>query len=144
MSIELQNSSDFLFYSDENGKVKVQIILGEETVWANQKTLADIFDVDRSVITKHLQNIFETKELDEDLVSAKIAQTATDGKTYQVYFYNLDTIIAVGYRVNSYKATQFRVWASSVLKEYLIKGFALDDDRLKQGKNAFGKDYFDQ
>lgn len=144
MDKELQGTSDFLFYADDNGKVRVQVILGEETVWANQKTMGELFDVDRSVITKHLKNIFETNELNEDSVSAKIAQTALDGKNYQVKFYNLDAIIAVGYRVNSYKATQFRIWATKVLREYLIKGFAMDDERLKQSKPLFGKDYFDE
>jgi hypothetical protein len=113
-----------------------------ETIWASQKNLAAIFSIDRSVITKHLQNIFSEKELDEDSVCAKIAHTASDGKKYQTTFYNLDVIIAVGYRVNSYEATQFRIWATKILKEYLIKGFALDDERLKQGNNLFNKDYF--
>jgi hypothetical protein len=144
MDKELQGTSDFLFYADDSGKIRVQVIVGEETVWANQKTMGELFDVDRSVITKHLKNIFETNELTEDSVSAKIAQTALDGKNYQVKFYNLDAIIAVGYRVNSYKATQFRIWATKVLKEYLIKGFAMDDERLKENKPLFGKDYFDE
>ena len=106
--------------------------------------MGTIFGVDRSVITKHLQNIFESGELEEHSVSAKNALTAKDGKKYLTNFDNLDVIIAVGYRVNSYNATQFRIWATKTLKEYLIKGFALNDDRLKQGSRLFGKDYFEE
>lgn len=140
----LEKAAQFLFYNSGDGKVKVQVILGDETVWATQKTLSEIFSVDRSVITKHLGNIFESNELNKKSVSAKIAHTAKDGKPYNTLFYNLDAIIAVGYRVNSYQATQFRIWATSVLKDYLVKGFALDDERLKQGKTMFGKDYFEE
>lgn len=140
--IDLANQGAFLFYNGSDGKISAQVIIGDETVWLSQKGMAEVFDIDRTVITKHLKNIFEEKELEEDSVCAKIAHTADDGKTYQTNFYNLDAIIAVGYRVNSYKATQFRVWATKILKEYLIKGFALDDERLKQGNRLFGKDYF--
>ena len=110
-------------------------------MWATQQQIATIFGVDRSVIVKHIQNVIETQELNENQVCAKIAQTATDGKTYNVSHYNLDMIIAVGYRVNSAKATQFRIWATKILREYLIKGFALDDDRFKNG-NKFDREYF--
>jgi hypothetical protein len=106
--------------------------------------LAELFGVDRSVITKHLRNIFKERELAEESVCALFAQTATDGKTYQTRYYNLDAIIAVGYRVNSYQATQFRIWATKTLREFIIKGFVLDDERLKRGKQVFGKDYFDE
>ena len=139
---ELENSSSFLFYNDSNGKISIQVILGAETVWLSQKNMADIFGVQRPAITKHLQNIFEEGELSEKSVSSILEHTAEDGKTYKTAFYNLDAIIAVGYRVNSYKATQFRIWATKILREYLIKGFALDDERLKQGNKLFGKDYF--
>jgi hypothetical protein len=105
--------------------------------------MADIFGVDRSVITKHLKKIFEDGELDQNAVCAKFAHTAEDGKTYQTQFYHLDAAIAVGYRVNSYQATRFRIWATDLLREYLTKGFVLDDNRLKQGKN-WGKDYFNE
>jgi hypothetical protein len=115
-----------------------------ETVWASQKGIADIFDISVSTINEHLKNIFESNELDEKSVIRKILITAADHKKYQTNFYNLDAIISVGYRVNSYKATQFRRWATSLLKEYLIKGFAMDDERLKQGNQLFGKDYFDE
>jgi hypothetical protein len=136
-------SSDIILYTAETGDVKVEVIFSDETFWLNQKKLAELFKVDRSVITKHLKNIFTEKELDEKSVSAKIAHTAVDGKTYSVQFYNLDAIIAVGYRVNSFQATQFRIWATKTLREFMIKGFVLDDERLKQG-NRFGKDYFDE
>lgn len=140
--IDLNNQGAFLFYNGSDGKIKAQVIIGQETVWLSQKGMSEVFNVDRSVITKHLKNIFDEKELDENSVCAKIAHTADDGKTYQTYFYNLDATIAVGYRVSSYKATQFRIWATKILREYLIKGFALDDERLKQGNRLFGKDYF--
>lgn len=141
---ENNDAGEFLFYKSKDGSVKVQIILGEETVWASQKTIAEIFGVQRPAITKHLSNIFQEKELLESSVSSILEHTATDGKKYKTNFYNLDAIIAVGYRVNSYEATQFRIWATKVLKEYMIKGFALDDERLKQGKQLFGKDYFEE
>ena len=137
-------SANFLLYSSDTGKVNVEVVLGDETVWLTQKAMSELFGVERSVITKHLKNIFETNELQEDSVCAKFAHTASDGKSYQTKFYNLDAIISVGYRVNSYQATQFRIWATKTLREYIIKGFVLDDDRLKQGGQVFGKDYFDE
>ncbi|MDP2302207.1 MAG: virulence RhuM family protein [Ignavibacteria bacterium] len=136
-------SSDIILYTTETGDVKVEVLFNNETFWLNQKKLASLFQVDRSVITKHLKNIFANKELDENSVSAIIAHTAVDGKTYSVQFYNLDAIIAVGYRVNSFQATQFRMWATRTLREFMIKGFVLDDQRLKQ-RQRFGKDYFDE
>lgn len=137
------SSSDIILYSSPEGNIRVEVLYASETFWLSQKRLAELFDVDRSVITKHLKNIFTTEELDEDSVCAKIAHTAEDGKTYTSKFYNLDAIIAIGYRVNSKQATQFRVWATKTLREFIIKGFVLDDERLKQGKR-FGKDYFDE
>lgn len=116
----------------------------DENVWLTQAKIAELFDVDRSVITKHLKNIFESGELQEDSVCANFAHTAADGKTYQTNFYNLDAIISVGYRVNSQRATHFRIWATQVLKEYIIKGFAMDDERLKNPNNIFGQDYFEE
>lgn len=144
MDNELENYSQFLFYQGNNGKVKVQVILGDETIWATQASMAGIFETSKQVISYHLTNIFEEGELQETAVVKEILTTAADGKNYNTNFYNLDVIISVGYRVNSPKATQFRIWATSVLKEYMIKGFALDDERLKQGKEAFGKDYFEE
>jgi len=133
-----------LLYSTPDGAVRVDVFYQDETVWLTQKSLAELFGVDRSVITKHLKNIFESGELDENSVCAKFAHTAADGKTYTTQYYNLDAIIAVGYRVNSYQATQFRIWATKTLREFIVKGFVLDDERLKQGKTLFGKDYFDE
>lgn len=139
---ELEKSSDFLFYASEDGTAKVQVIVGEDSVWTTQKGMGDIFDVESNTITYHLKEIFKSNELDEISVTRKIRATAADGKDYLTNFYNLDAIIAVGYRVNSYNATKFRIWATKILREYLIKGFALDDERLKQGNNLFNKDYF--
>ena len=136
--------SDFFLYKDSNGEVKIEIYIFNETVWLTQDKIAQLFGVDRSVVTKHLKNIFQTAELQEDSVSAKIALTAADGKKYQTKLYNLDAILSVGYRVNSIQATHFRIWANSVLKEYLIKGFAMNDERLKNPQMLFGKDYFEE
>ena len=136
--------SDFFLYKDSNGEVKVEIYIFNETVWLTQDKIAQLFGVDRIVVTKHLKNIFQTAELQEDSVSAKISLTAADGKKYQTKLYNLDAILSVGYRVNSIQATHFRIWANSVLKEYLIKGFAMNDERLKNPQMLFGKDYFEE
>ena len=141
---EPTNNSDFILYTSSDGEVKVDVFLQDETVWLTQKSIAQLFGVDRSVVTKHLKNIFESGELDENSVCAKIAHTASDGKNYQTKYYNLDTIISVGYRVNSKQATQFRIWATQTLKEFIIKGFVLDDERLKQGGQVFGRDYFEE
>lgn len=140
---ELKDESPFLFYVSHNGTVKVQVLVRGDTVWASQRGMSDIFDVEVGTVSEHLQNIFKTSELDELSVVRKFRTTAFDGKNYDTNFYSLDAIISVGYRVNSLQATQFRKWATTVLREYLIKGYALDDDRLKQGKQLFGKDYFD-
>ncbi len=133
--------TEFLLYTSPRGDIKVDVFFHNENIWLTQKRMAELFDVDRTVITKHLKSIFESRELIKDSVSAKIAHTAKDGKTYQTQYYNLDAIISVGYRVNSRKATQFRIWATNKLKEFVIKGFVLDDERLKNGHH-FGKDYF--
>ena len=132
----------FLVYTAADEDVSVSAVVKDESIWLSQKALADLFGVSKSTISRHLKNIFEEGELLRNSVVAKIATTAADGKNYQVDYYNLDAIISVGYRINSHRATQFRIWATSVLKEYMLKGFALDDDRLKQGKTLFGKDYF--
>lgn len=138
----MENEIQFLLYSMPDEQGKVQVIVKDGTIWCTQKAMAQLFGVDRSVITKHLKNIFESGELKQESVCAKNALTAADGKNYQTTFYNLDAIISVGYRVNSIRATKFRQWATLVLKEYITKGFALDDERLKQGTAVFGKDYF--
>jgi len=132
-----------IFYTTPEGVIKVEVIYQGETFWLSQRAMADLYGVDRSVITKHVGNIFKSNELDEKSVCAKIAHTAPDGKTYNSQFYNLDVIIAVGYRVNSLKATQFRIWATQTLRDFIIKGFVLDDERLKLNKR-FGPDYFDE
>lgn len=142
--IAKEGFNEILLYTTPNGKVKVEIFLQNETIWLTQQKIADLFGVNRTVITKHLKNIFETKELDQNSVSAKIAHTAADGKTYGTQFYNLDAIISAGYRVNSSQATAFRIWATERLKEYIIKGFTMDDERLKNPDNIFGKDYFEE
>lgn len=134
--------SEFILYTAPSGDIKIEIYVQNETVWLTQQKIADLFNVDRTVVTKHLGNVFDEGELVKDSVSAKYAHTALDGKKYNTNFYNLDAIISVGYRVNSDKATQFRIWATQTLKEYIIKGFAIDDERLKQGTTLFGKDYF--
>lgn len=134
----------FLFYSEGEGTNEIRVFVDGEDTWITQTSMTEIFDVSKSTISEHLSNIFSSGELDEFSVVRKFRTTAADGKTYNVAHYNLDCILAVGYRVNSLKAMRFRRWASAVLKEYLIKGFAMDDDRLKQGKQLFGKDYFDE
>lgn len=142
-SLSSEKQGDFLLYSSQSGDIKVEVYFENETVWLSQKVLAELFGVQRPAITKHLKNIFDSNELIEDSVCSILEHTAADGKKYQIQHYNLDAIIAVGYRVNSYQATQFRIWATQHLKEFIIKGFILDDERLKQGNQAFGKDYFD-
>jgi hypothetical protein len=137
-------SFSFMFYASDNENVKVQVMLYDDTVWASQRGMSEIFGVEVPTINYHLREIFTSGELKEVSVVRKLLITAADGKNYDTNFYNLDAIISVGYRVNSYQATQFRKWATTVLRSYLIKGFALDDDRLKQGKQLFGKDYFDE
>jgi hypothetical protein len=144
MSNEIaKQQSDFLLYTSNEGKVNIDVFLQDETVWLTQKSISELYGVQRPAITKHLKNIFDSSELQEDSVSSILEHTATDGKKYKTKFYNLDAIISVGYRVNSYQATQFRIWATKTLKEYIIKGFVLDDELLKQGKR-FGKDYFEE
>ncbi len=141
----MENSQNFILYSTPNGEVKLEVLLQEESLWLTQKAIAELFGVDRSVITKHLINIYETDELSKISTCAKIAQVQKEGNREvkrEIEFYNLDAIISAGYRVNSSKATQFRIWATKTLKEYIIKGFVLDDERLKQGQKVFGKDYF--
>lgn len=139
--------TEFLLYTTPGGKVKVEIFLRDENIWLTQARIADLFGVDRSVVTKHLQNIYEEGELNKVSTCAKIAQVQTEGKRQvarNVEFYNLDVILSVGYRVNSKQAALFRIWATERLKEYIIKGFTMDDERLKNPNNIFGKDYFEE
>lgn len=130
-----------ILYKIENEKEEIFVTFKDETFWLTQKSMAELFDVGVPAVSKHLSNIFNENELDEFAVVSKMETTASDGKNYITNFYNLDAIIAVGYRVNSKKATKFRQWATTTLKEYIIKGFVLNDDMLKNGK-PFGKDYF--
>ena len=139
------NEIQFLLYNTPDENIKVNVIVKDETLWLTQKAMAELFDVNTQAITKHLKNIFEEGELQKEATCSKMEQVQQEGERLvkrNVEFYNLDAIISVGYRVNSQKATQFRIWATQILKEYIKKGFVLDDERLKQGKTAFGKDYF--
>lgn len=133
--------TEFLLYTTPDGDTKVEAILHDENIWLSQKRMAELFGVHVNTVSEHLQNIFASAELDKAAVSRNFRDTAADGKSYNVQFYNLDAILSVGYRVSSLQATQFRIWATSVLKDYVIKGFAMDDDRLKNGQ-YFGQDYF--
>ena len=139
--------TEFLLYTTPNGKVRVEIFLRDENIWLTQAKIAELFGVERSVVTKHLQNIFQDGELGKNLTCAKFAQVQNEGQrqvSRDVEFYNLDAIISVGYRVNSTQATQFRIWATERLKEYIIKGFTMDDERLKTPNYTFGQDYFEE
>jgi len=148
LSIQDQ-TTEFLLYTTPNSKIKVEVFLHKENLWLNQDRIAELFEVQRPAITKHLKNIFEEGELDENMVCSILEHTTTHGaiegktQTQKVKFYNLDAIIAIGYRVNSKKATQFRIWATERLKEYIIKGYTMDDERMKNGQ-YFGKDYFQE
>ncbi len=140
---ELQELNNFVMFETQNGKVNIDVYFKDETLWLTQKKIAELFDKGRSTITEHLKHIFETNELEEDSVCRDFRHTAKDDKQYTTKFYNLKAITSVGYRVNSQKATAFRKWATTILQEYIIKGFVIDDERLKQIKH-FGKDYFDE
>lgn len=141
---------DFLIYNSVEEEVSVNAVVHDETIWLTQKAMAELFDVGVPAINKHLRNIFEEGELDANVVISKMETTTAHGaiegkvQSHETKFYNLDAIISVGYRVNSKRATNFRIWATKVLKEYMTKGFALDDERLKQGRDVFGKDYFSE
>jgi hypothetical protein len=148
MNNELTNQQQqFILYTSADGKVSVDVVLQDETLWLTQKAMGQLFGVESHTITYHLKEIYKSGELDEKATTRKIRVVQNEGKrqvTRNLDFYNLDAIISVGYRVNSYQATQFRIWATKTLKEYIIKGFVLDDERLKQGNRVFGKDYFDE
>ena len=141
-----RRESEILLYTAPDGAVKVGVLFRDETVWLTQRSLAELFGVGVPAVNKHLKHIFESGELDPIATISKMEMVRSEGRrevTREVEMYNLDAIIAVGYRVNSYQATQFRIWATSTLREFIIKGFVLDDERMKQGKTVFGKDYFD-
>src|SRR3990167_5174974 len=139
--------SEFLLYTAPNGQVKIEVFLRDETIWLTQEQIAKLFDVDRTVVTKHIKNIYLESELDKNRTCAKIARVQLEGNrkvNRSVEFYNLDAILSVGYRVNSLQATQFRIWATERLKEYIIKGFTMDDELLKTPNYTFGQDYFEE
>ncbi len=141
------NQGSLLFYTTPKGTLKINVYFQGETAWLTQKALADLFGVQVPAIAKHLRNIYESGELVREATVSKMEIVRQEGErevARPIEFYNLDAIIAVGYRVNSFQATQFRIWATETLKEFLVKGFTLDDERMKQGPNAFGKDYFDE
>lgn len=140
--LQKNTTAQFLIFTAETGNPKIEVRIEGEMVWLTQKLMAELFDVSVPTINEHLKNIFETVELKEDSVIRKFLITATDRKEYETLHYNLDVVIAVGYRVNSKRATDFRIWATKVLREFIIKGFALDDERLKQGRKTFSIDYF--
>ena len=142
MPNELVKQISYILYKADEEDVKVNALLKDESIWLTQKSMAELFDCSSDNIGLHLKNIFASGELEKSSVTEESSATASDGKNYKMTFYNLDAIISVGYRVNSAKATKFRIWATNVLKEYIKKGFVLDDERLKQGENVFGKDYF--
>ena len=150
MSQELTHNNNFLLYINEEGEVKVDVLIKDETIWLTMNQMAELFGIDRSGISRHIKNVFETEELQEQVVCANFAHTtqhgAIEGKvqTKPVMYFNLDMIISVGYRVNSIRGTHFRIWATKQLKELIIKGFVMDNERLKNPDNPFGKDYFDE
>jgi hypothetical protein len=138
--------NEIIFYNTPTGDVKIEVIFNDETFWLTQKRMAELFGVESNTVTYHLKEIFKTGELEENSTTRKIRVVQKEGNrdiSREIDFYNLDAVIAVGYRVNSYQATQFRIWATKTLKEFIMKGFVMDDERLKQGKR-FGKDYFDE
>ena len=145
MANELTQTSKFILYTSPGGDIKLDVFIQDETLWLTQKMMADLFGVEVNTVNYHLKEVFKSGELSEDSTIRKIRIVQNEGGrevSREVVFYNLDAIIAVGYRVNSQRATQFRIWATQVLREYIIKGFALNDDRLKQGEKVFGQDYF--
>ncbi len=139
----LEKFSNFVMFQTKTGKVNIDVFFQNDTLWLTQKKMSELFEKGRTTITEHLKNIFSEGELDEDSVCRDFRHTAQDNKTYKTKYYNLRAITAVGYRVNSHRATEFRKWATEILHEYIIKGFAMDDERLKQIKH-FGQDYFDE
>lgn len=142
MQNELAKQISFLIYQSEEENVSINVFVKDESIWLSQKGMAELFDCSTDNISLHLKNIFTDGELEKNSVSEDFSVTATDGKNYKTKYYNLDAIISVGYRVNSHRATAFRIWATKVLKEFIKKGFVLDDEKLKQGETVFGKDYF--
>ncbi|MCD7822519.1 MAG: virulence RhuM family protein [Oscillospiraceae bacterium] len=143
-SITPYENREIIFYKTGNGDVKIEVLLFEENIWLTQAKIGELFDVQKAAISKHMKNIFESGELQEESVMSVMKTTADDGKQYLVKYYNLDAVIAIGYRINSKKATMFRIWANRILKEFIIKGYVMDDERLRDPDNYFGKDYFEE
>lgn len=141
--LERAKSNKIVLYTSADGKVTVDVFFAQDNFWLTQKTMAELFGVKTPAVSRHLKNIFESGELIEDSVISILETTAADGKSYATRFYNLDAVIAVGYRVNSVKATHFRIWATNTLREYIVKGFVINDQMLKNGR-GFGQDYFDE
>ena len=137
------NKNNIVFYTDEKGNTNIEVILQNDDVWLNAQAIAELFEITDKVVYKHIKNIYNQEELEEDSTVAKIATVGKNGQTYQVKYYNLDMIISIGYRVNSKKAVKFRQWANKIIKEYMIKGFALDDDRFLNGRKI-NTQYFDE
>ena len=140
----MKKDSEIILYKTPNQDIKVEILVENETIWLPQQKIAELFDTTKQNVSLHVKNIFKWGELDENSVVKDFLTTASDGKNYKTKHYNLDAIISIGYRVNSASATHFRIWATKILKEYIIKGFAMDDERLKNPNQPFGKDYFDE
>ena len=141
-NITVSDETDILFYSDEEGNTKVEVLLKNEDVWLNTEALATLFNIDRSGIVRHINNIYKDDELSCDNTCAKIAHMGNDGRqVYNIKYYNLDMIISVGFRVNSKKAIKFRTWANKIIKDYMIQGFALDDDRFMKARKS-DQEYF--
>ncbi|MBE2198927.1 MAG: virulence RhuM family protein [Anaerolinea sp.] len=143
----MPHENNFIFYTTSDGAVKISVIIQNETIWLTQKAIGELFGKSKATISEHLKNIYAEGELQHEATVRNFRTVQTEGERQverELEHYNLDAIISVGYRVNSYQATQFRIWATQTLKEYLIKGFVLDDERLKQGGQLFGKDYFDE
>ena len=143
----MNDNGQFLLYTAPDGAVRVEVCIKDETVWLTQKSLAELFGVKVPAVNKHLKNIFDSGELVREATVSKMEIVRSEGAREvirEVEFYNLDAIIAAGYRVNSYLATKFRIWATKTLREFIVKGFVLDDERLKQGQRVFGKDFFDE
>lgn len=138
-----ENKSEIILYESSDGQTKVEARFEGETVWLSQAQIGELFQKSKSTISEHIKNVFDEGELEENSVVRNFRTTAADGKSYDTNFYNLDVIISVGYRVKSQQGTQFRIWATKTLREFIIKGFVLDDERLKHGKR-FGRDYFDE
>ena len=140
----MNSKSQIILYQTPDGQAKIQVKLENETVWLTQKQMAELFGTTKQNVSLHLKNIFNEGELEEDSVVKYFLTTAIDRKTYRTLFYNLDAIISIGYRINSYRGTQFRIWATRTLKEYMIKGFVMDDERLSQGKTGNRFNYYDE